>query len=182
MKTYSYKSFQDFIDNLDLSLIYQDSLIISDIDGVFFKNIIDPRWILGVLSKESLLSLEALMRQKPAMWLFTNRLSFFKYFPFVRQFRRSVQNLTDSVLKVFTNSNDFLKHKPINYALILNAKKPGSKSQQVVEKGIDNFKKVIYIGAKDLPFYFTDERLLKKLEQKENLDNLTFIKISPFKS
>ncbi|MDD3647616.1 MAG: hypothetical protein PHS44_03915 [Candidatus Dojkabacteria bacterium] len=180
MKTYSFRSLSDFKSCFDLTAIDQNTLIISDIDGVFFKGILDPREIVGILEKGSLLVLETLLKRKPAIWLFTNRLSIFKRFRFVRQFRTTMQNFTDKELRIFKGSKSFVEQDLVRYALILNARKPGKDSQKVVEKGIENFKKVIYIGAKDLPFYFTDEKLLAIIERNKNLDNLTFIKISPF--
>ena len=68
----------------------------------------------------------------------------------------------------------------MNYAIIMSAQKPDTESQKVVEKGIQNFQRVIYIAAKDTPFVFPDEELLQRLEEKDDLSRLWFIKIGPF--
>jgi len=79
---------------------------------------------------------------------------------------------------MYSNCSDILQERSTNYAIILDAKKPSPNSQRVVAQGMSFFEKVIYIGGRDFPLWFTDESLLQKIEEKISLDNLTFVEIS----
>ncbi len=181
MKSYSYKTFENFVQMFDLSEYGEDDLIISDIDGVFFRGIYDPREIIGIISKKNLKVFNTLLNTKCGFWIFTNRLKLFKGFPFIRQLFKILSAYSKKKVEIYTNSLSFLEAKIEKYAIIMNAKKPNQKSQKVVEKGIENYRKIIYIGSQDTPFYYTDKNLLKRLSKKRNLDNLTFIEINSWK-
>lgn len=180
MKIIKHKSLQHFIQNYNLSQIGKDSLIISDIDGVFFKGIFDPREILGIISPDNLKTLEDLLKTNSALWIFTNRLAIFKYFPFIKQIASSIKKTTGVTPPIYSKCSEFLEDDLKNHAIIMNAKKPSEDSQKVVEKGIANFKNVIYIGSQDVPFFYHDFKLIKILNQKKPTNNLTFVEISPW--
>lgn len=179
MKKLRFNSLPDLVNHYDLSQLGPKSLLISDIDGVFFKGVFDPREIFGIIKKENLAAFEQILFQKPACWIFTNRPTIFKYFPFIRQISTSIKKVTGKSPPIYSNCSHFLKARSQNYAIILNAKKPDTESQKVVEQGIAHFEKVIYISARDLPFYYTDQELTEKLD-KQNLEKLVFIEINPF--
>jgi len=177
----SYKSLESFIKHFNRNEYDENDLIISDIDGVFFKGIYDPREIIGIISRKNLKLFKTLLETECAFWIFTNRLNFFRKFPFIKQLSKTMSDFSNSKIKIFTSSSDFLDYNNEKYAIILNAKKPKFESQKVVEKGIDDFKKVIYIGSQDTPFYYTDKKLLSLLAKQRPLDDFTFIEINPWK-
>lgn len=177
MKKNKYKSLKNFTERYELSNIDKNTLIISDIDGVFFRGIFDPREILGIINKENKRAFEQILSQKCACWLFTNRPTIFKHLPFIRQISTSIKNVAGITPPIYSNCSHFLKERSQNYAIIMNAKKPGEESQKVVEQGIANFEKVIYLSAQDLPFYYTDQQLVEKLKKTPELEKLTFIEI-----
>ena len=177
MKKERYKSLQDFVNNYDLSTIDEKSLLIFDIDGVFFKGLFDPREIIGIINMENINAFEKVLSSMAACWIFTNRLSIFKYFPFIKQISKSIKKVTGITPPIYSNCSDFLEARSQKYSIILNAKKPSAESQKVVEEGTSNFKRVIYVSARDNPFYYTDQQLVTKLGKKLNLAKLSFIEI-----
>ena len=178
MRSYQYKSLIEFTEKYDINKLGKNDLIISDIDGVFLNGIFDPREILGVISKENLEAFEKLLKTQTAFWFFTNRWAFFKHFPFIKQLSKSINKTTTITPTIYSNCSQFLEDRLQNYVIILNSMKPWSKSLKVVEKGIESFEKVVYVGAQDTPFYNTDKIVVNKLERSNiNIDNLTFISI-----
>lgn len=182
MKEFRYKSLKEYAESLTSDDFDDRTLIISDIDGVFFRGVFDPREILGIIGKTNISVLESLLSNNPALWLFTNRSYFFRRFPYIRQLRKTIKKTTTINPEVYSDCSSFLIEfkNSMNYAIIMSAQKPDSDSQKVVEKGIQNFRRVIYIAAKDTPFVFPDEELLQRLEEKDDLSRLWFIKIGPF--
>jgi len=178
MKYLKFSSLSDFISNQDISQYNKNTLLISDIDGVFFRGIFDPREIIGIISKKNITVLEKILLKKIACWIFTNRPAIFKYFSFIRQISDSIKKVTGVTPNIYSKCSHFLEDRSQNYAIIMNAKKPSEQSQEVIEKGIKNFEKVIYISARDLPFYYSDKQLIQKLNKRLNLDKLVFIEIS----
>jgi len=181
MKRFKYKSLKEFANNFDFENFGKEDLIISDIDGVFFKGVYDPREIIGVIKKENLHILETFLKMNCGFWIFTNRKKFFRNFPFIKQLQNTLSNHSQSKVNIFLGSNDYLEHKIQKYAVIINSAKPGNKSQEVVGKGIDNFRKVIYIGSQDTPFFYTDKKLVDNLSKKKDLSKLVFVEINSWK-
>jgi hypothetical protein len=181
MKTLKFKSLQQFAKEYDLSRINKNTLLISDIDGVFFKGIFDPREILGTIHPNVLKAFEKLLSTKAKCWIFTNRMKLFKKFPYIKQITRSIKKITSTTPKFFENCSEFLQNNLPNFAIIMNANKPEEESLKVVEKGTANFSTVIYLGSQDLPFYHNDLRLVQKLSQRINTSNLIYIEISSWK-
>jgi hypothetical protein len=181
MKTLKYKSLVEFTRSFDLEQLNKNSLVISDIDGVFFKGIFDPREIIGVISQRNLMAFEKILETQTAFWIFTNRTLLFKKFPFIKQLLRSFKKITSVSPKVYSDCSQYLENELKKYAIVMNAKKPGKDSQKVVEQGISNFKNVIYIGSQDIPFYHNDLTLVQELNKKVDTLNLIYIEISSWK-
>ncbi|MFC1780078.1 hypothetical protein ACFLY9_00065 [Patescibacteria group bacterium] len=178
MKNLKFKSFVKFVNSPDFDQITKDSLVISDIDGVFFRGIFDPREIIGVISKRNIKTFEKILETGTAIWIFTNRILLFKKFPFIKQLSRSFKKITSISPEVYSDCSQFLGNELKKYAIIMNAKKPGKESRSVVEKGINNFSTVVYIGARELPFYFNDLKLVSNLSKTVDSEKLTFVEIS----
>lgn len=155
-----------------------DTLLIFDIDGVFFKGILDPHEIVGVIDKKVLEIFRQIIEKAGGCWILTNRPNIFKNFPFIQQISEVIQQVTSEPPSMYSKCSEFLEDRSTNFSIILDAEKPSPNSQRVVGLGMSLFDKVIYIGGRDLPVWFTDEMLLKKIEEKISLDNLTFIEIS----
>ncbi len=181
MKINKFKSLNNFVDNYNLKSISKGDLIISDIDGVFFKGIFDPREIIGLIDNKTLKSLERLLKTQASFWIMTNRIHIFRKFPYIKQLSRTVKKITSVKPYIYSNCSKFLEDNIKNYIIIMNAKKPSLESQKVVEKGIANFSKVLYIGSQDLPFFHNDLKLISKVKESTNSKNLEYIEISYWK-
>lgn len=179
MKNYKLKSLKEVLNTINWQELGKNVLLITDIDGVFFKGIFDPREIIGIISKKSLQTFEELLENFDACWIFSNRLPIFKHLPFTKQISNSINNVAKVTPPIYSNCSSFLDSRSQNYAIILNAKKPSIKSQQVVEKGIGEFSSVVYLGAQDHLFYFNDRKLINKIANRKKKD-LIYIEISPF--
>jgi len=175
-----FNSFSDFFASDLIKHLDKDTLCIFDIDGVFFRGIHDPREWLGIIKSETLEKFEELLKTGCSCWIMTNRPSIFKNFPFIRQIRTSIEKITKIFPVVFSGSSKFLKKTSFNYAVIMNAGKPKSMSQKVVEEGSRRFQNVYYIAAPETPLWFCDERLLFELNQYADISNVTLIKIAPW--
>ncbi len=178
MKTCLYRTFSSFIKNYNLSKVDKNTLIISDIDGVFFKGIYDIREIIGVMSKNNIKSLKILLKRNSSFWILTNRNKIFRNFPFIQQIKKVLDSASKSNTKIYIGCENFLQDKLKKYALIINSKKPSKASQKVVEKGINNFKNVVYIGSKDTPFINKDFELVNRLDKQLTKKDFTYIEIS----
>jgi hypothetical protein len=174
-----FKSFSDFSHSDLTRSIDKHTLCIFDIDGVFFRGIFDWREWMGIIDKKILVEFETILNKTYAVWVMTNRPALFKIFSFVKQIAKSITKVTNLQPTIYSNCSQFISSRVKNYAIILNARKPSKQSQQVVEQGSKNFKKVFYIAAADLPFYFADEDLLKEIDQRHHLKNVTLIEIKP---
>ena len=179
MKKLKFNSLEEFTIQYNLDKLNNKTLVISDIDGVIIDKMLSLRALLGLVPKKNLKFLEEILKTQCAVWFFTNRLSCYKHFPIRRQLSASVQKITNKSLGIYSNCADFLKGHLEKYIIIFNARKPKAKSQLVVAKGIRNYDKVIYFGAQDLPFYFSDEELVDKLDKQIDLSKVTFIDIRP---
>lgn len=180
MQKLKFKSLLDFVNHYGFANIDKETLFILDIDGVFFKNILDPREIIGIISSSNLSAFREILKLKPACWIFSNRPAIFKYFPFINQLAKTIKRITGVRPPIYSNCSEFLSSRSKDFIIILNAKKPNTESQNVVRKGLDLFSSVTYISARDFPFYFTDQELTKELGKNINLDRLTFVEISPW--
>lgn len=181
LKDDQYKSLIEMTRKLDLDELDENTLIISDVDGVFFKGIFDPREIIGLIDDEVLKAFEKLLGTKASFWVFTNRMKLFKTFPYIKQIKRSIKKMTQQKAPLYTSCLKFLENKPQNYIIIMNAKKPGKSSQEVLLRGLELYDKVIYIGSQDLPFYHNDVKLVERIRRKSGTDKLTYIEISSWK-
>lgn len=181
MRELQFRSLQQFIKKFDINKIGPKDIVISDIDGVYFKGIFDPREIIGLISKENLESLSRILNTGTMFIFLTNRLKLFKKFPYIKQISRTVKKTTTIRPKLYTNCSDFLDSEQKSYSIIMNAKKPSPESQKIIEYASSNFRKVFYFGSQDLPFYHNDIKLLKKVEKSRALNNLTYIEISSWK-
>lgn len=177
MKHLKYDYLRDFINQTDLPNVDEDTLFIFDIDGVFFRGIFDPREILGIISNETLLVFEQILKKKSACWIMTNRLHIFKYFPFIRQLKKTIQKITSVSPSIYSKCSAFLESGSNKYNIIMNARKPAEDSQEVVKRGMTEYKQVLYVGGRDTPFYFTDKELVEEVYKETSLNNITFIEI-----
>ncbi|MBN2015767.1 hypothetical protein JW766_02950 [Candidatus Dojkabacteria bacterium] len=181
MKYLKFKTFSNFVTTFDLGQITKDDLMISDIDGVFFKGIFDPREVLGIINQKNLRALEKLLKTNISCWFLTNRIGLFKHFHYIKQLAKTINKVRTIEPNIYSNCSHFLKDRSQNFAIIMNAKKPKEGSQKVIKKGLNEFKKVIYIGSKDWPWIFVDLDVVKNLNNNGNdLKNLTFIEINPW--
>ncbi len=177
MKDLHFDSFDKFIKQYNLDSINSQTLIISDIDGVLFEKMFSLRAVLGILNKQTRENIERLFNTECHLWLLTDRQSLFRYFPFVRQLTDIVKKNTSKQLEVYSNCKNFLREGSNKFNIIFNASKPEAESQLVVEKGIRNFEKVIYLGAQDLPTAFRDQELVERMKKENDLTKLTFVDI-----
>jgi hypothetical protein len=177
MKKMKFASLQDFKNNYDTSDVSKDSLFIFDIDGVFFKPF-SLDWFLGRISNANINAFQEIISKDSACWIFTNRPRILMVFKFMQQLKDALSKFSDQNLQIFKNSYTFLQNKISRFAVIMNARKPSEQSQKVIEKGIKNFKNVIYIAARHIPINYPDKKLIEELEKRIDLTRLTFVDIS----
>jgi hypothetical protein len=181
MKNLNYKSLKKLATSKFIKNLNSKDLIISDIDGVFFKGIFDPRELLGTIDPGTLQAFEKILKTKARYWILTNRMKLFKRFPYIGQISRSIKKITSISPNLYSDCSQFLEDDPQDYSIILNAKKPSEDSVKVVEEGIKNFEKVVYIGSQDLPFYHNDIKLIQEISDELDTSRLTYIEISSWK-
>lgn len=177
MKSYRYHSLPDYINKTDLENVSAETLFIFDIDGVFFRGVLDPRQIIGVIHDENKKAFESILATQAPCWIMTNRPNVFRHFPYIKQLSSSIEKITSASAGMYSNCSDFLNDRSKMYNIIMNAQKPSEESKAVVKKGMEQFRQVIYIGGRDMPFYFTDAKLVEELAKEVSSDNLTFIEI-----
>lgn len=178
MKKYKLQSLKEVQNTINWQEL-KNVLLITDVDGVFFKGIFDPREIIGVISKKNLQIFDKLLKNVDACWILSNRPPIFKYFPFIRQITSSITNATQQTPPLYSDCSTFLEKGLQKYVIILNAKKPSKESQIVVENGLEEFTNVIYIAAQDHPFYFNDKKLINNIAN-EKKRHFIYIEINPF--
>lgn len=178
MKRLVLKSIKEFVQEEQLKKLNDQTLCIFDIDGVFFNGILDWREIVGIIATDYLEALKKILQTKTRCWIFTNRMSLFRIFPYIKQLKNILSEFAPNQQVMFCkNSNIFLTQKQRDFAVIMNARKPSIHSQKVVEEGINDFKEVFYFSAQDFPIIYSDRKLLDIIEKKTNTDNLTFVDI-----
>lgn len=180
MLKYKYKNLHEFINKFDFNNLSSKDLIISDIDGVFFKSIFDIREIIGIIGNNNINHLEEILKINTSFWVFSNRFSIFRFFPFIKQIIKTIKDITKVNPVLITNYSKFTTNNLPKYYIILNAKKPSLKSQELLSLVLRKFRKVIYISAQDTPFYYTDKLLVDNLTRNENFNNLIFVEINPW--
>lgn len=169
------KTLTDIVNHEVFTTIDEQTILISDIDGVLFPSFVSRGMITGNIDDERLDAVGKLSEKAGTFWFFTDR-------PYWSTF----QNYEDQLIKVlgkntkqFKTSNEFAEETTWHdRAIIFGAHKKSPESKSVVQKAIDTRRPVIYIAAQDLPFIYKDKEMLSQMHKEgADLTNITFIDI-----
>lgn len=178
------KSLEEFIEkNSDLVKSFDfNTLLIFDIDGVFFNSIFSIDFIIEKVSREKIAAYEKIvkrnaeLKQKPHTWIFTSRPSILKYFRYLKQLKNGLRPESEffNDAQQFIDKKLELKNKDF---IMFGASKTKEEGINVIKIALRKFDKIFYFAAQDVPWMFPDKELIDNLEEDGHIEKLTFINI-----